>query len=290
MRDCGYLILDDVLKDIGADTTSLDTVVKSDKVTLYKTSNTTFSFNYNDIEYYCKFNMKYSPYNELVACSLLKDFKLVTVEYDLATIAGQKGVYCCDFHVANRKYINGYDLVKEANNNYGNNLEDIWSALIYHYKDSENKEEIVAHLMDKIIDLFIFDIFIDNSDRCGTNFQIMEGEDLYDIAPIYDCERLLDNKDNDLPINSISVTPCLFSESPYKVLEEFLSYSDSSYLDRVKEKLWIIGEDNINSVLERIEKKTNYPMDPVLMVYYLEGFRKHREKIEEIINKYERKR
>lgn len=71
----------------------------------------------------------------------------------------------------------------------------------------------------------------------------------------------------------------------YKSLESFQKVSNENYVDIIKNKLWVIGEENLNKVFERIEKKTGYPMLEERKEYYLNGYKKHRERLEEILNK-----
>ena len=247
----------------------------------------------NDI-YFFKESMMSEPYNELLAEELLKDFNLPHAEYDLAIYGNRKGVITKSFIDKNKKYYFGENIIKDYNKALNkefdvtdNNLENIWDALEYKYRDNPNKEIIVSHLMNQIVDMYIFDILTGNCDRYYWNYQIEEGKEGINIAPIYDSEAIMINTNNpsffvagDIDKNN---KPNLYEE-----LEKFISYSESSYIDRIKDKLWIISGKNIDSVLERVEKKIGYEIPDELAVEYIKGFLEHKEKLEELLNKLDK--
>ena len=218
--------------------------------------------------------------------------------YDLAIHKKRKGVLTKDFRKKDKKYVNGLSILEEYfkhnksdDSDYlsmkYNNLDDIWNALEYRYKDKPNKKEIVSKLMNQLVDLLIFDILVANSDRTYNNYQIEEGEDDINLAPIFDNEGVLYNCNN-ISFYVEDSNNNLRNSNPYVELEKFLDYGDSAYINRIKDKLWIISDDNIEKVYEKISRKTGFEIPDGLAVDYMKEFMNHREKIEKIIEKYDK--
>ena len=264
-REEGYLVLDDNLKAIGVDTTSLETVMKSDKVTVIDDSyhdSGVFSFEYNGTRFFFKTNIlrnEYNHYAELIAEELAKDFGLPCADYDLAMVCGHKGVISKDFRKENASYVEVADIVENLHDNddfWDNfNLSGIWSDLDTYYKDREDRVEIVANLVSKIVDKFIFDVLIGQFD--SSNMKIMECDGKVTLAPIFDNEYMqyVGRK----YVFSFGVDEKIFHGDASQVLtafNRFLGISSREYVNKVVDKMWIIGEENIEKKLEIIERKT----------------------------------
>lgn len=219
-------------------------------------------------KYYFKpINDKNEMYNELIAEELSKDYGIKCAHYDIANYKGLKGVISEDF-IKDNKYVAMSSIVSKyykenKNENSHNNLMDIWSAFDYRYKD----ENISNKLMEELVNVFIFDILIANSDRHLNNYGVLENEKEVNIAPIFDNSYLL---------SIVALTEgeyCLgvdeeenIFDSDYngnrdKFLAKFLKESSSEYRDLVESKLWIINNENIDKVLNRIEEKINCKID-----------------------------
>ena len=57
------------------------------------------------------------------------------------------------------------------------------------------------------------------------------------------------------------------------MLGHFLDISSSEYLDLLSSYLWVIREENINKIINQIEKETNCPMPEDLKKKYQEHFK-----------------
>lgn len=168
---------------------------------------------------------------------------------------------------------------------YHNNLEDIWDALLYRYQTHSNKMEIVEHLMNKIVSIFIFDIITCQADRHSLNWEVEESNDSIDIVSLYDNEEAFSSlgKYNfvQLTVNDVRCGNLL------QELRTFLKTSCKDYMDLLKDKLWIISDENLVSVFNRIEVKTGYSISEIEKEYYLELCRNHKENLEKEIILYE---
>lgn len=281
----GYIDVNEMLKDniISLDEKQLNTIN-------YKGSCNTkikFLFKYNNEEYFYKYKYNSIPYNELVASELLEDFGLPHVEYDLAIFNDCKGVISKNYKDKDFKYIPGEDILNDFKKDnffveHYNNLDDIWDALEYRYKNHPNKREIISNIMNKIVKLYIFDIIACQSDRHSLNWEIKENNDTIDLAPIYDNEQILFKSGKNSFI-SITVEQ-YFHEMLFKSIEKFQKVSAEKYIEFLKESLWIISAENLKSIFKRIENKTGYPMPDNYKNYYLSGYQNHREEIEKFLN------
>lgn len=246
-----------------------------------------FSFNYDNEEYFYKYKYNSIAYNELVACELLEDFKLPHIEYDLAIFNGCKGVMSKNYKDNYSSYISGEDILNDfwKDDLYveqHNNLDDIWDALEYRYRNHENKRKIISDLMNKIVKLYLFDIIACQSDRHSLNWEIKENSNEIDLAPIYDNERILSTSGKN---SFIAITiDQNFNEVIFKSIKNFEKVSAEDYIKLIKDNLWIISTGNLISIFERIENKTGYPMPNEYKNYYLSEYQNHRKRLENILN------
>lgn len=294
-RKEGFIEVDKMLQEIGIDTTNMNNISESPYINkeYFDETDFLFSFSYRNETYFYKYsNSKYvNPYNELVAEELAKDCGIPCANYDLAILNSYKGVLSKNFEKENTKYIDGSDLfyeyTSETSRDVFNNIEDIWDVLEYYCYNYTNKKGIVQYLMKKIIDIYLFDIILCHCDRHLKNWKIMKYDDNIDIAPLYDNERILadyvDNNDG-LVSMGMSLDYCNSCESLLESIKQFQKVSSKEFTNIIKEKLWIISEENLNKVFEKIEKKTGYPMPEERKEFYLSNYQKHRKRLEEVLN------
>lgn len=245
----------------------------------FKSKNNTqlvFSFRYNNTTYYFKYDaliengipMIY-PYNELLAYYVAKDMNLPCVCYDLATIGGLKGVISKDFKESKAQYISGKEiLLFNYGKNYfvNNNLLDSWVALEEYYRFNPNKQSIVKTIVYELIKLFIFDIFLGQTDRHYFNWGIVE----YDngevhLQPICDNYRILIGSANNIDVEyQIDSDTFSVKDNIYKFLRE----SDKEFSDLFASFLWVISPENIDRIINLIELETNNPMPENVKNFY----------------------
>lgn len=294
----GYIDVNNMLSEIGITDTSINELNNTINLISIKETGIVFSFRYNDKEYFYKYNENTALYNELVAEELAQDFGIDHVNYYLALFDNHQGYISESYKKDNVDYIFGSDLLYEC---YGymtenrnieefNNLESIWDALEYRYANNPNKNQIISDLMNQIVNMFIFDIIICNYDRHSNNWEIIESDNEIKLAPIYDNEGILVTNDNN------ALVSMLLEEKVHgilwKAISDFQKVSSSEFTDLIKEKLWIISEENLNNVFTRIENKTGVAMLDIYKKYYLEEYKNHKNRIEKALtdNKDIRKR
>ena len=308
-RDKGYIYLDEILELTSI--TSFDELVyalkSNNKVSIESINDNiqlVFSFKYDGITYFYKYDCpcepyKVSPYNELVACEIADDLGISHVEYDLAIIGGFKGLISKNFRLSNVNYISGKDFLinnhplgKESNIANLNNLEDIWIALEEYYKRNSKYHNIVSRVMKQIVNMFIFDMLTGQVDRGYSNWWFLEYPDgKLHLQPLFDNVRILMLHHKLATERFPSVTKLLLTVNQDIIryseenLEEFLKFSDTEFVQTLSNSLWVISQENIKKIFTRIEQKTEYNMSLELKQFYLKEFSSQINFITEVYDK-----
>lgn len=258
---------------------------------------TTFMTYINGIKYY--FKIIYSVkdiYNELISEEIAKDFNIPCVHYDLADYNGMIGVICENFMKNNDTYIPMSRILDDTfsnlnNTSYHNNLTDIWTAIDKRYKNQKITEKIV----NQVVNVFIYDILIANIDRHSDNFGIIENGENVSLTPLFDNEKILSElsllyggyslgvDEEDHKFFEIDLEP------EEKYLMKFLNVSSNEYKELLKSKLWIIDEDNIERIFERIEDRIKRKIEPIIKSRIKVGFATQLENINYTLEYTERK-
>lgn len=152
---------------------------------------------------------------------------------------------------------------------------------------------MVENLMSQLVDIFIYDIFMGQSDRHSYNWGIIESENGIEVQSLYDNERMFgkeieffslvgENLDEEAPI--VFIDRIL---SPSETLLEFIQVSSGEYLGRFKDKIPLIEVENINQIISRVERRieSSIPMNVKKRIYH--GFAQVRKNICDVIQKYE---
>ncbi len=178
-------------------------------------------------------------YNELIAEELAHDYNIKCSHYDLVEYMDNLGVISENFLQDNDKFLLLYDVLKEyfkENETLEhNNFKDIYTALEYKYDSS-----IASKIIDELKNVYTFDVLVANIDRHDKNIGIIEN-DTISLSPLFDNEKIL---------------------SKNSIYEEIYSLRlDDNYNeeinDKLEEKIWIIDNNNISKVFERIEYRIN---------------------------------
>ncbi len=298
----GYLDIDAMLKEIGIEDTSSFGLGDSPLIENYRLefSNLFFSFVYHGNTYFYKHakvnGATLDPYGELVAEELARDFGIPCAEYDLAVLGNRYGVLSKDFRKPGARYILGEEIFSNFLNYYYSGLEedsskvsqipenvldDIWDELEIRY---HGNRQIVSHLMKCIVDIYLFDIISCQIDRHERNWQIMESSDGVDIAPLYDSGRILLDTGEEAEV-CLGIEIEVGAEKLFDSIQKFLKVSSEEFSSIIMDKLWIIGDENLHSIFDRIEKKTGYPMPYTKKKFYFMSYFDHKRSLEEILER-----
>ena len=289
-RENGFINLDNILNTIGVDTSSLDSIMKSDKITVINgSSSNVFSFIYNNTRFYFKTNNErnlYNYYAELLAEELAKDFGIPCALYDLAKVGNHFGVISKDIKIEGATYVDLEDIIENYHEDLWDNfsLINIWNDLNRYYKDRDDREKIVSKLISKIVDKFIFDVLICQLD--SSNMMIMECDGKVSLAPIFDNE-LMQYEGKEFAFY-FGVDEKIVPVDNYPALtafNRFLNISSREYINRVVDKMWVISDVNLAKKFEIIERRTNYPVPEEIKFAFLNRFTNYRNMLVEILNK-----
>ncbi len=289
-RIAGFVDISKILQEIGVDTTNFESIFKSPLIDRICGSRYHFSFNYNGDKYFFKINdynnddyNVYSVYNELIVEELARDYGIPCIDYDLAILGTYQGVLSKNFELENVNYIYGYDLLDNYEKNTGNfapnTLQNIWCVLEYRYQNQFNKREIIINLMKKIVDIYLFDVITCQSDRHSGNWQIMESDNNIDIAPLYDNECILKRR---LYMATVALTMREGDQSLWESIKQFQNISSEEYTDIIKEKIWIISNDNLKTVFERVENKIGCVLPDKYKYHLSVNYQAHKKMLENL--------
>lgn len=292
VRKNGFIRVDEMLEEVGVDTSSLDSISKNPNVTLIKNNNQGFhiSFPYKGETYFYKHCFSILDgsfidcYNELVAEELAKDFGISCVDYDIAALGSYRGVISKNYKLDNAVYIPGKKVFNDRSYKDDNTLENIWDALEYRYQNHPNKREIISDLMRKIINIYLFDIISCQNDRHSSNWELMISGRKTDIGPLFDNDRILLDGGKDAVVGlGIDFDSYIPVQNLLESIQSFQYISNEEFTSIIKEKLWIISNENLNKVFEKIEKKTGISMPLDSKLFYLCSYQEHRKKLEKIL-------
>lgn len=310
LRNNGYIELERIFEKDECTLMDFDEITKLNP-DIFDQSSVEIIFSYQDeIWLFRPEAGKRVSYIELVMEELARDFGIPSAHYDLATYNNKKGVITKYFKKKNCKYLFGEDLLTEyvedalkiSEDDFStwenailshNSLEGIWRSLDYHYRNFKNHESIVWHLMSRLLDIFIFDILTHQKDRHSFNWGVVESDGKIDIQPLYDNEFAFDNIKELPPLVSESLKeeePFYFSDDDHSFEESLLQFLEASggrYIEKFQEQLPLIKEENILSVISRVEKRIHSKIPEYVKNHILDCFSDIFVETTETIQKYQ---
>lgn len=208
----------------------------------------TFFVNIHGIKIYFKESTKEGIVNELIIDSICKLFNKDVLEQDYGYITDKYnrkvyGLISNNYKDDNYSYIsldtilNDYYVYITNNNiNYEKiriyelvNLETIWQALEYRYRNIDNSKEIVKKLMEELVSRLLIDILTGQNDRYEFNIEIKEKDSDIKLANIYGNEEglMYDKFDMGVTMDSLKYK----GDYMTSLLNEFFNISESKYID-----------------------------------------------------------
>ena len=209
------------------------------------------------------------------------------VSKDAINIIGAMGM---DDELVNKikKYGMG-DTTRYYSSLHINNLEIIWHALEFKYKDSS----IVKGLMEQFVNMYIFTILLGDADKHPGNWFIMENSGEVKLAPLFDNGNILIGYEEGNNINEITMSFSTnfkdYEKNLFKSFEEFFNISSVEYLDLFEDmfnRLFM----NFDVVLENTEKQIATIIPEEEKEKIICSFNEHCMKILNIIDEFKRKK
>ena len=258
------------------------------KTTKYGMNNS-FWFLINNQEYFYKECLeKDEAYMEIFSSIIARGINIKTVIYDLALYHNKIGVISLNYnqkHKYERTLLeivkNYYDNNKiEQKHNYSitdmYNLEMIWDALSYYYKNPK----IVSNLMNEIVDSFILQLLTGNFDLNVSNLVIIESEVPY-LAPNHDYSL-----QSSICLSKLNYALTVEPKSFNNPIDEFLNVSSDEFINYFKEKIMMLPK--IEHIFLRVElkikQKIPYNIKNKYQKWYEENIKMLLDKIELRLN------
>lgn len=185
-------------------------------------------------------------YDRKVYGLVSNNYKLDNYTYiSLDTILNDYYVYITNNNI-NYEGIRIYELI---------NLETIWQALEYRYRNNADHEKIVKSLMEELASRFLIDILTGQNDRHEFNIEIKENGNDVSLANIYDNEEGLayDKFDMGVTMDSLKYK----GDYMLNLLNEFFDISDSKYIDLFNSMLDKLNIDKFKLIVNNIKFKTS---------------------------------
>lgn len=263
----------------------------------------TFFLNINDKSIFFKECSKEGIINELIIDNICKLFNKDVLEQDYGYITDKYnrkvyGLISNNYKNDDYSYIsldtilNDYYVYITNNNiNYENiriyeliNLETIWQALEYRYRNMDNSEEIVKNLMEELTSRFLIDILTGQNDRYEFNVEIKEKGNDIKLANIYDNEEglMYDKFDMGVTMDSLKYK----GDYMTSLLNEFFNISESKYIDIFNSMLDKLSIDKFKTIVNNI--KSNVKDLEVSDNYFnelIDKYSKYYNEYKSIVNK-----
>ena len=253
-----------------------------------------------DEEYYVKFpKSELRIYTELIAAKLLQKLNIPHVDYYLVSFFDESGLISKSFKKPGAKYISGQKLLddyrdylqKSQNVIDMNNLETIWNAIEYYYRQKYPREKvqvITATLMRELTTMFSFDIAINNVDRHQSNWIIEESDSSIHLVPIFDNEFMLDSYLDPESLDSFSLGIDYDDTSNFTPTEEsikkYLDYSSQEFIAKLLLIINLINPEVFIKCLEEVEKAINCPLPEDYKELLINSYQNHHQTLIKLLN------
>lgn len=169
-----------------------------------------------------------------------------------------------------------------------NNLETIWDALNYHYKNLNElkRNEIIGKIMDELTTRYSLDYLLMQPDRHEKNWEIIELHNDAYLTPLFDNE-LSFYYYNYIPDLKIDINDKINYNSQ---LEKFLSFSSQNFKDKFVNLYNILTPEYLENTIKELEIKENFTFPVLYKKDILNNYSKQYNDITNILNELKNKR
>lgn len=244
-------------------------------------------------------------YREIIAHEICELLKIPSIFYQIIELPagkyiGNSGVICKDYRENYHTYVKGYNILKDyydeflhiwtyndrVNSPMFNNLEDIWNALEYRYRFSNDKPIIIKEIFDNLIyNVFLFDIFNSNADRHFHNWEIDENikNDTSKLNINYDNEDIFLY---DYNIPELAVNRSTNKYDFYDTLREFLIVTETEYLDKTLEIFNTLTPNTMIEIIKLTEVKHKIEIPQKTKEDIISKYLRHYENINKVLKEF----
>ncbi len=217
-------------------------------------------FTYQGDDYYFKKEKrKYNYLYEVIASKIAKRMNISCCEYYIGEKNHRYGAVSKRFDTTTYSSMNYLlkDFYKTQIAEVNNNLEAIDNFFYQKFG-----KEIQERLMDDLVNIFLFDVIIGNSDRHSNNYGLVKTNDNIEFAPLFDNENMLSRLSLLYGFYALGVDEDDFvynfyfmSSKNISILYKFLERSSYEYLERLEKFLPAIDRKEIINIFEEIEEE-----------------------------------
>lgn len=219
-----------------------------------------------------------------------------TVHFELATYQNQKGIvsnsynpnkYCelsmmqileTYFQESHDNKLNDADTIDDLNN-----LEDIFYALQFYFKNKKNFSEVIEKIYYEIVQTFILQVVIGGSDFHCENIIILDG-DLPTLAPNFDYDRTFQIKLGS-QIFPYALLPSRLSKKSKNdhllIIEQFLSMNETFY-NLFFDKISLLP--NSRDLVKLLENRLGFSVHPNTVSFFIKNYESYFSYLKNIMN------
>lgn len=168
-----------------------------------------------------------------------------------------------------------------------NDLETIWNALEYRYKDRKDKNEIVSKLMNEITDFFEFTLIVGNHDADQSNYFIEETNDDVKLIPFFDYENIFTLFDKNRLSVEMSDNEMGFST----ILSKYFNFVPRERIENFIKKFESLTEEIVTKFLDDIiEEYSLNALEKMLLLETkkcrIDNYKNHKNRLQIVIDEY----
>jgi len=232
-------------------------------------------------------------YMSLIGAKLAKFLDIDTVSFQRGIYQGKQVIFSEQYYnkdtekrITGGKLLREYheyiepnhpDAVSPIDEEYFNNLTDIWGALEFKYGLKYEKD--IPEVMMNFVKAFCFDILTGNSDRNQSNWEIIVSEEKISMAPSYDFDDVFD-------FISYYLSPEHTEEEEMNyLLENFLNTSAPEFANIFYEMYDKLTVKELIKIINDVEVEHELELNQKFKDQIIKEYTNHRLEIEKIINK-----
>ncbi len=252
-------------------------------------------------EYFFKECEEKECYVELFCEQVARFLGISTVHYDLARMENMTGVFsegfnpnhCMETSLKEILEIFYHDVVCNYTDDFSHaffventfNLENIWEALDYYFRDYKDKNIVVSRIMKQLVDSFILQICTGNSDLHYLNLTVLNEEEPI-LAPNYDYEKC-DSVLSSLNTYTLQVSPLRFfsKNDGITTILKFLQFSSCEYKEYFLKKVSLMPSPF--EIFSKIEDQLLIPIPSFIKEILSSKYLEEKEKIENVILEFQ---
>ncbi len=236
-------------------------------------------------EYFFKEENELARYKEIFYSFILQSMGFTTAEYDLATFEHKDGIISPNYNPNNYISFNMAEILRwyskqEITKNY--NVQSL-IEIVKKYIQSETKYTFTTEMEENIVNHFLMQIFLGNSDLNATNIEMITNGQVV-FSPFYDlscCGRIS-------PVETSAFYQFNYFKGPKLNAQEmvlnFLNKGDKKHIELLKEYLERAKEINIETGLKEIQNRIECEIPYCISGILRRELRSHTTSLDTIIH------